>query len=139
MQAITKYLADDGTEHATADACRGWENAKRSATEAMSPLGTRLEFCNGDFIQHDIAAVNAARSKLLRCMRTYHPSWPWYKWGDDDSKYHPMGILGRYIDDGGSPFGKAWRRLMCISFATGREYDQPYFAIHEDEATGENV
>lgn len=134
MQTITKYRANDGTEHKTESDCLRWESDIAAATEALLPLGDRPKLTHGTYITHDIANCNQARSNLLRLMRVRHPEMPWEKWGDDDSQYHPLGILGRYLDDYGSPFNRAWSRLRCINFDSGREYDQPYFASHEDEA-----
>lgn len=136
MQTITKYRADDGTEHTTEDECRRWENAIRNAAVALSPLGQDRDIRHGRYIQHELVDINRARSNLLRELRLFYPSWPWEKWGNDDSQYHPRGIIGRFVDDSNSPYRDAWFRLMCISFTTGREYDQPYFASNEGESEG---
>lgn len=134
MRTITKFVAADGREFNDSARCEMYERRLEIAAETMKVLGDRPTLGHWRYVQHDAKIVNAVKNELLDRMREAHPSWSW-----GDSKNEDIGtgnIVGRYCDDNDSPFKAAWWRLMCINLTSGREYDQPYFANHESEATG---
>lgn len=46
---------------------------------------------------------------------------------------HLHGIVGRYLDDNGSPYSAVLWLLICVNTDRWRLYGQPYYAIHPDE------
>lgn len=47
----------------------------------------------------------------------------------------PSGYVGRVVDECGSPaLKRAWHRFARINFETFREYGQPYYVAHAEEA-----
>jgi hypothetical protein len=67
-------------------------------------------------------------------LKYYKKSYPMWKEFDADA-VHPFSIVGRVLDDCGGPICVAWNRLGCYDFDKGRQYDQPYYVNHPNQAT----
>lgn len=130
MKTVTKYQARDGREFACEETAKTHEGVLDRIDKIMSTLPARpddCEFSNGrGYIQHDWMAVTNAKNHIIDL---------WH--GDEkiklDAKMYPAphSIIGRFFDDANSPLRDPWYRLMCID-PLGREWDQPYFALHPD-------
>lgn len=138
MKEVTKYLADDGLEFNDRAQCERYEAMCANVAALMSKLPAKpdLPGCSfengGGYVQHDPAAARAVRSGLLRIANEIMP----HKWFDQsiaDETVHPS-WAGRMIDEMDQRcLSRAWHRFMCMS-ADFREYGQPYFASHPEEA-----
>jgi hypothetical protein len=148
MKQITKYAAADGAEFTSADACIAYEALVAEIAEIMRTLPARprddgCRFSNGHgCIQHDPAQLAVVRVALLRIGLRYvgdHPNSPkWLQQSIDDPTVHP-GWAGRLMDDAAPrPLSAAWYRFMCID-GQGREWGQPYYADHPDQADSQEV
>ena len=137
MKAITKYRADDGAEFDCIERCERHERLCADIAKAMEPMGERPKLGDGDHFEHAVKdCLQVKRNMLAIVRRELDPEgtrFPVLKHPDD--AIHPMSAVGRIVDDYGGLLNKAWGRLCCISFTTGREYEQPYFTLHEHEAT----
>ena len=137
MQAVTKYLASDGREFESEDECRKHEAFAGIIAGVMSNIGPERNLPHGCWIQRDRQACLRAKRRLVEIARTqYDPErYPVFK--NDADAIHPCSAAGRILTDSSGPLSDAWTRLMRIDFATGREYDQPYFANNPGQAERE--
>ena len=112
MKAITRYRADDGTEHANEERCLAHEALCAEIGKIISKLQPRPEgsgFSNGEgYIQQDGNIV----SSIDRALRGH---------GD--------------IPEIG-PLFRAWERMRSID-TLYREWGQPYYAAHPSQ--GEQI
>lgn len=132
MQPITLYEATDGSRWTTPEAATKRDVFCEAIRLAMEPLGPARPLRNGAWIQHCAATVTRVKVAVLTIAereRVIDLN------GKPPASAHLQGILGRFFDDAGSnPASQAWHRLRCIVEEAGREYDQPYFAIHPEQA-----
>lgn len=140
MQTITKYVADDGSEHTTAD-----DAIKRDAlcvqvdaimsTLPARPNDTGCNFSNGHgYFQHDADRAATVRYALLTLAKK-HIAHRWI----DESIANPdvdSSWAGRIISEGPTPIYQAWVRIQCMD-KQWREWGQPYYAMHSEK--GEQV
>lgn len=102
-----------------------------SMVDSGSPFSSGI-----GYIQHDPEIVEKFAIAICEKAKTY------FKSGDYDKHfdYRPVnryGFIGRLLDDCSSSnkefakLSKYWSRLMCID-TEGREWGQPYFAMHKD-------
>ena len=134
-ETIKQYTSIDGHKFLDRNACQRYENE----LEQIQPILNELNRCDNikanEYIQHDINDLLLIKRKIFTLVQhLYKDSFPhWLEWNGDD--VHPMSIVGRVLDDNGGPIAKAWRQLSNYNFDLGREYQQPYFALHPEEAT----
>ena len=95
----------------------------------MSLLSERTkEVENGtDFLKHDLSTLNKVYDEFLICCREVFPDW-----ADKFNKDTHFSFTSRLIDDRSSIYpilSDALFRFQCIDFASGYEYQQPYFPL----------
>jgi len=133
MKVKTVYEADDGRKFDDEFECfehEQWCNRIKAAV--CLPEIPHLD--NMHYYQHSIEDVRTTRRRLFKLyLERYGDSFPEHKKLDPD-KVHPSSAVGRVLDDASGPLGRAWDRLTCINMDTGREYNQPYFVQHPQEA-----
>jgi hypothetical protein len=128
---ITAYQASDGTKFFDAAQCERHEAELRLLAEIQIP---NSKLGHGKYKQHDRVALLSIKRRLWAViLERYGDSFPeWRKWNAD--QVHPMSIVGRVMSDSDGPIANAWSQLSRFNFELGREYDQPYFANHPEEA-----
>ena len=126
METITKFVADDGSEHTTADSARERDNLVLAVNRIMDPLGSTPEAVERGkgWVQHDPEVVLRCRDGIFSLAKTEGVLGDRQGPGRD---YHPLSIVGRILDDGGGPLAYAWSRFCRID-EQGREHQQCYFA-----------
>ena len=129
MKTLIKYKSDDGIEFVYETECLHHERLVIELQGALAPLGPKVNLGNGVFKQHDPANVRKASEAVLAIIKREFPEMAKYTFDtcapDNPSVWHTY--LGRFISE-----TNIWRftqRLMCINQHTGREYDQPYYAV----------
>lgn len=138
MKIRTVYEADDGSVHQTEEACRKYERHMRVCQRADLLIGERVSLSGGQWVQRSQHACLAAKRLLVELCRELWSAETFPVLQNDADHIHPRSGLGRIIDDGAPCcLQRAWGRLSCINWDSYREYDQPYFALNEDQATEE--
>ncbi len=132
MKTIESYEAIDGTKFFNRGQCERYESELRLVSEIKIP---NSKLWHGTYKQHDRQSLLAIkRAVFALVLQKFGDSYPeWRKWDADD--VHQMSIVGRVVSEGSGPITNAWNQLGRFNFDLGREYDQPYFALHPDEAT----
>ena len=136
MQTTTEtvFIADDGRRFRSAFECQHYESQLREVNAVMS-LVPPVEMPHGTYVLRDAETLRSVRRLLWAIVvREYGENYPqWKTWHAD--AVHPSSIVGRVLSDGTAvPLSRAWARLACFDFDLGREYQQPYFAVHPGEA-----
>lgn len=150
MKSKTIYVAEDGTRFETAKEATTADRLIVRLQKATKPLGKKpsdphCDFSNGGgYIQHDMKVVLLCRIAVVKILR--EGPLKWYmaerteKEGLKDSDWHPSGILSRVIDDSDLPdrVKNIWYRFSCID-VKGREWGQPYFALHPEKGVQKKI
>ena len=102
----------------------------------VADLLPKTDLKHGTYKQHDSANLRAIKRKVWELVLAKHKdSYP--RWADwDADEVHPCSVVSRVLD-GDGPLCQLWNRLSRFNFELGREYDQPYFALHPSEAKEE--
>ena len=129
MKTITKYIADDGSEHSDADAALRRDALVRKVAEAMQPLGeVPQDVQRGKgWLHHDLETVYQAKDRILDICREegWANHFPVFKNRGRDC--HPGCVISRILNDNGGPLDAAWSRFYRID-ELGREHQQGYYA-----------
>lgn len=132
----TVYKTTDGAVHWSLSTAESHQSVVNDVAAIMAPVGPPCDIPYGRYVQRDVNAVWTARRALIeRCLP---------KLMKDASlcdaltnRTLPLGsMVGRYFNDSIPGGYRAWSRLDCID-NQGREWDQPYHAMHPDEGLGE--
>jgi hypothetical protein len=136
MNTIKMFESWDGEVFGTAEACLEHERLLEQVRDAMDGL------CPGDpkgatYVQHDRETLLRVKRRLWAIVvGKFGDSYPaWKTWKADD--VHPCSVVGRVLYGCGGPLANGWSSLARVDFDPGREYEQPYFAAHPNEAPGE--
>ncbi len=137
MKTITKFVANDNSEHMTEVACIERDYLIAQVNEIMGTLPARpddkgCDFSNGDgYWQHEPATVLAVRDALLTLARRNFA----HKWLDQSLADPTVdwSWAARIIGEGPRPIADAWNRIGCID-KQFREWGQPYYAMNPDRA-----
>lgn len=89
-----------------------------------------VENCT-DFLEHDLSTLNKVFDEFLICCREVFPDC-----ADKLNRDKHFSFISRLIDDRSSVYpilSNALFRFQCIDFASGYEYQQPYFARNSME------
>ena len=132
MKEISRYEANDGTVFSEKNECTKHEHMIADINNLLLDLPKRpkddsCKFANGHgYIQHEKKNFLDFEKKFYKMACEYHKEL---------NKY-PMNSYGfwRFLDDTGSPFYRAGQRILCTNKNTYREYGQPFFAGHPDQA-----
>jgi hypothetical protein len=133
METKIVYQAKDGKQFDDEFECFEYEEwCKRLEAAMCMPEIPRLD--SDQYYQHTKMAVHMTRRRLFKLyLERYGDSFPDHKdWNPDT--LHPMCAVGRILDDAGGPLRTAWGRLMNTDMDTYREYNQPYYVMHPQEA-----
>lgn len=145
MKTITRtiHVADDGSEHSSMTQAVSRDMLTRQVAKAMKPLGKQpARMSNGDWVQHDPHSFRRAHRAIVKLLI------PFVKDDKDllkacretPDKVHPMGCMMRYVNEMvGGPLEDAWGRLMCINADSGKEGNQPFFALNPEKLDGDCV
>lgn len=135
MKTITVFVAEDGTRFDSVMQCRDYEKLCLDVTTAMIPLGSWPNIASQQYVQHTREACTAARIAMNRIVRQEFGSCAVFEQNPDDA-IMPYSIAGRFASESSYPsVSRAYYRLNCINWETFREYQQPYYASHPNEAT----
>lgn len=135
MQKITIYQCEDGTRFDKENEALEYESHAARAKEIESLLVSIGRELNGnEYIQQDPNMVRRAKYDFLTLVAERIPIWKDLAIECRDGIRH-IAHIGRVIDD----YGIKWMRHLYFRFAcideNGREYQQPYYANHPEEAT----
>jgi len=136
MTAITKFKAIDGKEFDTEKECIDYEKLIDRVNQIMSLIPKRIEdtdFANGSgFIQHNEKDLKTVKVNFLNLCKEYIDH-KWIQQAIDDDTVHPSCVQRLLGDYNIMPLYKEWNRFSCID-SQFREWGQPYFATHPEEA-----
>ena len=125
-EQVTEFVAVDGARFKDRDRCVEYE-AELAAVAPFLAMLPETDLNHGIYAQHEAEPLREAKRGLYALVVGKN---------QDADKVHVCSTVGRVMDDSGlGPLSKAWTRLAFFNFDLGREYDQPYFANHPDEAT----
>jgi hypothetical protein len=143
MKQIIKWIAEDGAEFNSREACDEYERLCADVQEVLSKLPKipDLPECSfengGGYLQHSEETIKPARDDILHlALKNGVGGTSIEKWitamlnGEDVHASWP----GRAIDECcPAPLRRAWYRFMCMD-SQWREWGQPYYANHPEEA-----
>ena len=136
MKEIIKYQAIDGKVFDLKEECERYDVIAKEVEEFLKTIldseqfDEGCSFSNGSgYVQHPENTYNRIEKKLIELSNKYFPFW---------SKEKPFTqfnyVLGRIIDDTNTKcLNTLSYKLMTID-TKGREWGQPYFKLHPDEA-----
>lgn len=129
---VILFVTDDGREfHDREDAKK--HDALLKKIQQIQTLPPRRNIPSGKWIQHPIEQYRKWRIALVKLTMEYLPR---LHTDVDPMKIHPFSSMGRCVNDSGLELLRnEWGRLQCTS-DDGREYEQPYYALHPDKAEG---
>jgi hypothetical protein len=135
IEQVTEYVARDGTRFKDKERCEKYE-AELSAVEPIIAMLPQHDLGHGTYLPCDRYLLLAVKRRLFALvLAKYGDRYPTWKTFDAD-ELHPRSVVGRVLDDcGRGPLSDAWATLARFDFNLGREYDQPYFVSHPNEAT----
>lgn len=144
MKAIIKYVADDGSEHLTTEACLKRDDlctAIRGILAALPPRPNNdsCRFENGGgYIQHDAHTFEAFKSALLDLTAPFVAGELGDEWVEDTrrGKRHPSWLARLVSDTSIRPLYDAWHRILCTDDLL-REWGQGYYAANPQRANGQ--
>lgn len=133
MKKITMYEANDGSKHKTEESAIERDNllSELKIIEDLLPTKPKDEGCrfaNGKgFISVDTEKFEEAKKLLIQYAERF-----------TGQNFHNNlhGIIGRYLDDSGSPACTLLYRMQCVD-SKYRMWGQPYFAYNPTEGTQE--
>jgi len=139
MEAITIYQCEDGTRFDAEEDAKEYESLCEEVKRVMIPMGERTHECNNgeEYIQHDPKDVNKSlHDFLVLCANTLtYCHKPLMECAE--GKRHI--IYADYIisECNFKTLTDANFRFHCTNMESGREYEQPYYAINEDKFKNE--
>lgn len=141
MREIIIYEARDGEEFYDKTKCQNYETVLDKIDEIMSELRDDSNVSCSVAIRQNVETVKKVLNRFLLevCEPAFSDS-EYKKWIQEvaDGTRH-MSYVARLLSDNRSK-GKAYYhtcfRFMCINMESGIEYEQPYYAEHEDEFEG---
>jgi len=131
---VTMYEADDRTRFQDRNEADKYQSALEACRDIERLLPPRQNIPHTRWVQHPIAQYQAWRIALIRLTLKYYPEeLPKHV---DPMKVRPQGYLARLVRrTRSSRLRKLWHRFACTD-DDGREFSQPYFALHPREAEG---
>jgi hypothetical protein len=141
-KAITKYQAEDGSEFVTEAEAQAHDRLCAETADIIKllhPIPEDCDFSNGGgFVQQIPAVALAVQRGIVKVARRYFNRDEIYDRHFDyaENAEKPVGytFVGRLINDGcPNVLYGAWHRIMCMD-ENFREWGQPYFASHPNEA-----
>ncbi len=133
MKAITMYEANDGSKHKTEESAIERDNllAEFKIIEDLLPpklKDTGCHFANGKgFIKVNPEKFEEAKKLMIAYAE---------KFTGQNFHNNLNGMIGRYLDDSGSPAYSLLYRMQCVD-SQYRMWGQPYFAYNPTEGIQE--
>jgi len=132
MKEIIKYVAEDGSEHATKEAAERRESLQELVNDAMSPLALSPELQQAvsdgkGWVHHKRATVVRCQDAILDLCDEFDIASNFAAFQERGPQVHPLSIIGRVLSEVVDPLSKAWGRFGRID-QEGREHQQQYFA-----------
>lgn len=133
MKIKNKYVAIDNREFDSEEECLKHEQLLKSIEDIMDKMPAKpkddgCSFANGHgYLQHDLASLRAAKDAIFDI------------WNGPENvkegakKASGPTIIGRYLDDSGSPLYEPYMRLACVD-SQGWEWGQAYYSLHPEKA-----
>ena len=86
---------------------------------------------DGEFIQRDKDFYDRLCDGIATLTNSLHP-WIKKSFDGEVTRVHAQGrrILGRYLDDGGSPLYRWWSIQASICGKCYKQYNQTFYALH---------
>lgn len=135
MKEQSIYIADDSTRFDSEIECMKYEVMCKEIELIAKPLGIKPDDCDfangGGYIQHN--NPNLVKIELAKYLYAKDPKIKAAKQIIDGEDIN-MSWVGWYIDGMGRCVNNLISRLSCINYISNREYGQPYFVSHENEA-----
>ncbi len=135
MKTTIKYISNDGVEFNSEAACLKHERVALLIQGALAPLGAVPKLSGEEFHQHSIEDVRKASAAVLEIIQYEYPDKSISEYTIDKCSPNNPNVwltwLGRYCDE--FSISRSLHRLRCINQHTGREYEQPYFAIESTQ------
>lgn len=136
IKKIEIYECGDGTRFDDEERAQRYEDTRVELRAVERKyLGPRAEEVKrGKGTQeHPIENVIAYRKEICRIAGEYIPSSKWVFDGCGDGTRH-ISHANRVVSDCDvKMLDVAFFRLNCINLSSGREYEQPYYALHPEE------
>lgn len=139
-EQVTMYIAEDGGRFFKKEDCEEYEMICERANEILKDLKPNDNVDDHTAIRQDREKVAEAWRKLYEVAQEY---FPYHKEliekVENGESHHSW--LGRMLDDCDDErkFYRAYCRLSNIAKNSCIEYDQPYYADHENEFDGEVI
>ena len=138
---VIHYQTDDGQIFYVKEDALEYARGLNLVKKAMEPiLSDRPDLSNGAYMQHDMESVMKVKKDLYEILESTGLLSDWLS--DQINVHgrtreymmyqcHPS-YFDRLLDSSRHPICRAYRRMCCID-RTGREWDQPYYAIQADK------
>lgn len=137
IKTIQQFTCSDGAKFLDKDEAEKHEAEYQLVKPILDrfPKGPNLE--RGTYRQHNIETLRQLKRDLFKLvLGKVGDDFPKWK-GVNPDDVRPDSVVGRVMSDYGGPIASAWCNLGVFNFTLGREYDQPYFANHPEEAKPE--
>lgn len=135
METITMYRCNDGSTFNEKAEAEKYEMlcAECARIEGMLvSIGRNLNY--DEYIQQDEQTVKSAFAQFMAVVAKAIPSYANMALQCGSLTRH-ISHIGRVIDDYGIRcLQRLYYRFYCIDFNNGREFQQPFFTNHQDEA-----
>lgn len=131
-KAVTKYQTFDGKSFDNESDAEQHEREINMAEAVKSIFPNNEHLSNGDFYRLPSHMIVSARHKLADYMDG--------QFNDNaviDFRNNTGDMIGRFLDDSGSPLYSAWMLFACID-DDNRMFNQPYF-VNNPPSEGEEV
>lgn len=137
MEEIIIYKCEDGTRFDRKEDAKNYDDICERIKRIMIPMGERTVDCSRgrEYINHDIIVVKDTLNKfLIECSEIVT-----FNYGKEQLIECANGTRhishAEYIISQSNikVLKEAMFRFECTNMKSGREYQQPYFAMHEEE------
>lgn len=141
METITIYVAKDGTRFDEKTNCEYYESIIDNVDRIMSRLRDNTDVSSVLAIKQDVSEVKSALEDFMRICGEVIPSYRHLFLQVGCGERH-ISHAGRILSDYSSSYPMLYDtffRFECINEKSGIEYEQPYYALHEEEFKGQII
>lgn len=136
MKTIIVYQTDDGCRFDKFEAAIKYEKLCKKCDEINNQfinIGRDLNY--NEYIQQDIHKVNDLFKEFMNIVSEAIPSCSKMAQECSEGIRHKSHIYRIISDYNIKCLNTLMCRFECISFENGKEFQQPYFVTHQEEAT----
>lgn len=136
MKTIIVYQTDDGCRFDKFEAAIKYEKLCKKCDEINNKfinIGRDLKY--NEYIQQDIHKVNDLFKEFMNIVSEAIPSYSQMAQECSEGIRHKSHIYRIISDYNIKCLNTLMCRFECISFENGKEFQQPYFVTHQEEAT----